>query len=364
MSMKEIVDQKMPSLTEWLEKIGHRDAEAFREEDNKKRDRLEVLYQTIGLRYDRPERLKARDIVDNTEAFQDVLARKGDFMCALRLVPTDPSLPKLRVRGKTLQENLIWFYEQGVDSDQYKVEVVPHPTESRWAAIFLVNDTGAVGELTPGLHWELTQGFYDKPPVTFFFDFTTWQLSESNQMALETIREAMEALRVTDPIMQAKLADEIGAEFTSRGYLKGYFEFAVPDPHFKVEFIDYNRILYKLLANEVAPVIPQGEGTQLKGTIASRGIAVGPICWVDNPGETEFNEGEILACPMTTVDYVPLMQKAAGIITEQGTILSHAAIVSRELKKPCLVAVKNARQLLPNGTRVEINANLGTIKIL
>ena len=167
MSIKEIIDQKMPSLTEWLEKIGHKDADAFRKEDNAKRDRLEVLYQTIGLRYDRPERLVARDIVNNTEAWQDVLARKGDFMCALRLVPIDPSLPKLRVRGKTLRENLDWFYEQVIDYDQYKVEVVPHPTESRWAAIFLVNDAGAVGELTPGLHWELTQGFYDKPPVTF-----------------------------------------------------------------------------------------------------------------------------------------------------------------------------------------------------
>ena len=174
----------------------------------------------------------------------------------------------------------------------------------------------------------------------------------------------MEALRITDPVIQAHLSATIGAEFTTRGYLKGYFEFAVPDPHFKVEFIDYNRILYKLLANEVAPAVSQSEGNELRGIIASRGKASGPVRWVTNPAETEFNEGEILACPMTTVDFVPLMQKAAGIITEQGTILSHAAIVSREMKKPCLVNVKDARAALPNGTLIEMDADHGLIKIL
>lgn len=362
--MKEIIDKKTPSLTEWLEKIGHKDADAFREEDNRKRDRLEVLYQTIGLRYDRPERLSARDITDNTELFQDILARKGDFMCALRLVPTDSSLPKLRVRGKTLRENLIWFYEQVIDYDLYKVEVVPHPTESLWAAIFLVTDAGVTGELTKGLHWELSQGFYEKPPITFFFNYQTWQFSESNQGALETMQAAVKALRVTDPIMQEKLRGEIGAEFTNRGYLKGYFEFAVPDPHYEVEFIDYNRILYKLLANEVGVALPQEENNYIKGTIASPGKAIGQVRFVENPEAAEFSEGEILVCPMTTVDFVPLMQKAAGIITVQGTILSHAAIVSREIKKPCLVNVKDAHNLLPNGTLIEMDANQGLIKIL
>ncbi len=364
MSLNEIIDKKMPSLTEWLEKIGHRDADAFREEDNKKRDRLEILYQTIGLRYDRPERVTAREIVTDSEYFQEILARKGDELCALRLVPIDPALPKLRVRGKTLRENLVWFYEQTIDYDQYKVEIIPHPTESRWAGIFLVTDTGVIGELTPGLHWELTQGFYEQPPITFFFDFTTWQFSESNQSAFSTMQEALAALRVTTPAEQTELQATIGAEFTNRGYLKGYFEFAVVNPHFAVEFIDYNRILYKLLAHEVTAALPSADTTGIKGTIASRGKAVGKIHWVDNPTETEFQTGEILACAMTTVDYLPLMQKAAGIITEQGTILSHAAIVSREMKKPCLVNVKNARSVFSDGTLVEIDANQGTLKIL
>ncbi len=364
MSLKEIVDQKMPSLTEWLEKVGHTETDSFRLEDNAKRDRLEILHKRTGLRYDRPDRLLATDITNNSPAFQAIFNEKADNLCAIRLVPIDPALPKLRVRGKSLRENLIWFHEQVIDPTQYKVEVIPHPTESLAAGTFLVTDKGVLGEITLGWHWELTQGFYDRPPVTFFYDYQSWQLSESNQAVFATIQEAIKALRITDPSLQATLSEEVGAEFTNRGYLKGYFEFAVPDPHYQVEFIDYNRLLYKLLAAEVAPALPQASDEVLKGTIASRGQAVGQVRWVDNPTEAEFNVGEILACSMTTVDFVPLMQKAAGIITEQGTILSHAAIVSRELKKPCLVGVKTARQKLPSGTKIELNANLGTIKIL
>lgn len=67
---------------------------------------------------------------------------------------------------------------------------------------------------------------------------------------------------------------------------------------------------------------------------------------------------------MTTIDYLPLMQKAAGIITEQGNILSHAAIISRELKKPCLVGVKNAMKLLKDGQEIELDANNGFVSII
>ncbi len=361
MPISEIVDKAMPSLTEWLEKINHRSAEAFRLEDNTKRDRMEILYQTIGFNYDRPERMTARDIVDKTPLFTDILNRKGNEKCALRLVPTKPELPKLRVRGKTLHENLIWFHEQNIDPDVYRVEVVPHPSDSRWSAIFLVTDAGVLGELTPGLHWQLTQGMYEKPPINFFFDYHNWQFSESNQDALATMREALEALHVTDPSIRTKLKDKLNAEFTARGYLKGYFEFAVPDPHYRVEFIDYNRFLYTLLADDVAAPKSEIGSTELTGTIASRGQARGRVRLVLDPANTEFVDGEILLCPMTTVDYVPLMQRAAAIVTEQGTILSHAAIVSRELGKPCLVGVKNAMTLLKNGDQIEVDAINGRI---
>jgi pyruvate,water dikinase len=59
--------------------------------------------------------------------------------------------------------------------------------------------------------------------------------------------------------------------------------------------------------------------------------------------------------------YVPLMQKAVAIVTDQGGILSHAAIIARELGKPCIVGTGNATKELKNGQLVTVNATNGTV---
>jgi pyruvate,water dikinase len=64
---------------------------------------------------------------------------------------------------------------------------------------------------------------------------------------------------------------------------------------------------------------------------------------------------------MTDPNYVPLMKKASAIITDAGGILCHAAIVSRELKIPCIIGTKNATFALKDGDRVEVDAEKGTI---
>ena len=58
------------------------------------------------------------------------------------------------------------------------------------------------------------------------------------------------------------------------------------------------------------------------------------------------------------------IKKSSAIITEQGGILSHAAIISRELNKPCIVGVKNATKKLKNGQLIEVDADKGTIRII
>jgi len=361
MTITEIIDAKMPSLTEWLEKIGYGQAAEFRAEDNSKRDRLEILFKETGLIYDRPERLTARDIVDNTPLFQDIVARKGEKHCALRLVPTNPDLPKLRQRGKTLNEYLNgWFKELKINPDDYKAEVVPHG-DTIFSCIFVVTDKGAWGEVVPGGHWKLTQGLLEPEDLMIFsFDFDTWKFSTANEDMAQSAKTALKTLRI-DKAKQNLLKEKIGAEFTDSGYLKGYFEYIVW-PEDGVVFVDYNRLLYKMFGEFNFGT--KNDGGELTGICASPGVAKGKIKIVLDPKNSDFQTGEILACPMTMVDYVPLMQKAAGIITEQGNILSHAAIVSRELGKPCLVGVKNATTLLKNGDLIELDAGRGVIKIL
>jgi pyruvate,water dikinase len=58
------------------------------------------------------------------------------------------------------------------------------------------------------------------------------------------------------------------------------------------------------------------------------------------------------------------MEKAAAFITDEGGITCHAAIVSRELKKPCIIGTKIATQVLKDGDLVEVDANNGVVKIM
>lgn len=362
MPITQIIDNKMPSITEWMEKINFANINEFRQEDNNKRDRLEILYNTIGLVYDRPEKLTALDIVNQTNRFKDVLKRKGDEKCALRLVPTIPGLPKLRVRGKTLKENLVWFFEQNINPSEYKAEVIPHCDETLYSAIFVINDENVFGEITPAPHWELTQGIYEQGPTLFNFDFKTWNFNKDNDPEIKNIIvEAVSKLKIDNPDKISKLKNELQAEFTTNNYLKGYFEFVVW-PEIGISFIDYNRILYKMLNN--TKIKANNKSNLLSGISASSGKTEGIVKIINNPKDETIKENEILVCPVTMIDYVPLMIKARGIITDQGNILSHAGIVSRELKKPCIVGTKNATKILKDGDRIEMNADTGEIKIL
>ncbi|MBS3176010.1 hypothetical protein J4457_02125 [Candidatus Woesearchaeota archaeon] len=63
-------------------------------------------------------------------------------------------------------------------------------------------------------------------------------------------------------------------------------------------------------------------------------------------------------------DYAQAMKRSGAIVTEEGGITSHAAIVSRELKKPCIVGTGNCTKLLKDGDYVEVDANKGIVKIL
>ncbi len=78
----------------------------------------------------------------------------------------------------------------------------------------------------------------------------------------------------------------------------------------------------------------------------------------------KFNKGDILVASMTRPEYVPVMKKAKAIITDEGGITCHAAIVSRELNIPCIIGTKNATRILQDGDEVEVDANNGTIKII
>lgn len=104
----------------------------------------------------------------------------------------------------------------------------------------------------------------------------------------------------------------------------------------------------------------------IKGQVTFPGLVKGRAKIITNPFHQGkyFNEGDILITAMTTPDFVPLMRKASAIVTDEGGILSHASIISRELKKPCVIGTKIATKVLKDGDEIEVNAQEGIVRIL
>jgi phosphoenolpyruvate synthase/pyruvate phosphate dikinase len=113
-------------------------------------------------------------------------------------------------------------------------------------------------------------------------------------------------------------------------------------------------------------ITPLSEASdQVKGTTAYKGFIRGYVKIVRNRESfSKVNKGDIIVSPMTTPDYMTVLQKVAAIITDEGGITSHAAIISRELKKPCIIGTKIATIVLKDGDLVEVDADNGTVRIL
>ena len=110
-----------------------------------------------------------------------------------------------------------------------------------------------------------------------------------------------------------------------------------------------------------------GQLAEVKGIVASKGNntkVVGRVHILLNPDEIEdFAQGEILLAPMTSPEYVFAMKKSAAVVTDEGGLTSHAAIVSRELGVPCIVGTKIATHVFKTGDLVEIDVGSGIVRI-
>lgn len=141
---------------------------------------------------------------------------------------------------------------------------------------------------------------------------------------------------------------------------------------FKNENIDFNLkitkddVLIQSNYNRVSSIKKQVIKKQVyMGIVANKGIVKGIARIVLTPSlVATFNEGDILITKMSTPDFLPILEKASAFVTEIGGITSHAAIISRELGKPCIIGVKNITNQLIDGCLIEVNANEGIINIL
>lgn len=105
---------------------------------------------------------------------------------------------------------------------------------------------------------------------------------------------------------------------------------------------------------------------ELHGAVACLGGIIrgrAKVC-LDKSEIGKVNTSDILIAQFTTPDYVPAMEKAAAIVADQGGLSSHAAIVSRELGVPCVIATKIATRVIRDNDLLEVNARTGVVKIL
>lgn len=108
-----------------------------------------------------------------------------------------------------------------------------------------------------------------------------------------------------------------------------------------------------------------GQVNEIKGVSAYKGQACGAVRVLIKKEEVnKFKQDEILVTTMTSPELVPAMKKAKAIITDEGGVLCHAAIVAREMKKPCVIGTKVATKALKDGDTVEVDADNGIVKII
>lgn len=103
----------------------------------------------------------------------------------------------------------------------------------------------------------------------------------------------------------------------------------------------------------------------IKGTTAMTGKVTGRVKLVfEIPQLKKVQKGDILVTSMTVPDFLPAMKKVAAFVTDEGGITCHAAIVAREMKKPCIIGTKIATKVLKDNDLVEVDADKGFVRII
>ena len=112
--------------------------------------------------------------------------------------------------------------------------------------------------------------------------------------------------------------------------------------------------------------IVSGHNDKLQGVVAyhNENEIIGIVRIIKNPIKEKLIAGEILVATTTTPDYLDAICKSLAIVTDYGGQTSHAAIVTRELKKPCIIGTNCASQVLQTGQKVKINFVDGTVEVI
>ncbi|HEX5829574.1 MAG TPA: putative PEP-binding protein, partial [Gemmatimonadaceae bacterium] len=184
----------------------------------------------------------------------------------------------------------------------------------------------------------------------------------------ETVRVDLDAARAAAPVLtdaEVRAVAELARRDEAHYGAPQDAEWAVEDGTI---YLVQTRPITTLAETVASPAGGESGGDRaaprvlLHGLGAGPGIATGVVRVLASPEEgAELRQGEVLVTTMTSPDWVPLMRRAAAVVTDAGGMTSHAAIVSRELGIPCVVGTKTATRTLRTGMLVTVNARDGTV---
>lgn len=208
---------------------------------------------------------------------------------------------------------------------------------------------------------------YNADVFTHVQDIRKQGVLRLNHFLFKFIEELARRMKITK-----KEALYITGQEIKDGLLKGKINRKELRARIKKCFIFISPKGYKILSGKEAEDIDMrvfyrdlGSINKVKGVVASPGKVQGKARVLKNNLEiSKFKKDEILVTNNTTPEFVPAMKKAGAIITEQGGITTHAAIVSRELGVPCIIGVKDATRILKTGYIIEVDADKGLVKIV
>jgi len=127
----------------------------------------------------------------------------------------------------------------------------------------------------------------------------------------------------------------------------------------KIEVFDYGGTYEKIVATADIKSV----SSAITGVVAYGGLVRGKVRVIRNFHDVRrVRDGDIVIANTTHPDYLPAMKRASAFVTNEGGMISHAAIVARELRKPCIVGAKGATEILKDGDTVEVDAENGVVR--
>ena len=348
--------QKTTSLQAWSKLTEEYFGKKLRVEDRKDREAIYGLLKQFGLPYEGFHAFKSGDQIEKAE-FDRITHELG-------LPYWISATPKLGIEnlGRLTKLGLEsvedgWNFLQSVERlGDYKVIVMQYPENIEFKGTVVVSKSlNGIAEFVQGdQHLQLISGQTLPDPMLF------------NQQKI---------IRYSNTVDE-KHQDDLFSLVSNRA---GHYEFqrgSTPDKPESIIFFDFNdELAYEdinSLFNDLI-IFYQKEKELVENSFDAKGIpaclgnAVGIVKVVmssDMASLANVKEGDILVSDTTNPDMTPAMKKVVAIVTDMGGVTSHAAIVTRELRIPCIVGTRNATQILKDGMKVEVDAFSGTIKIL